>query len=920
MLTHNSTSVLNSQAQQDPPELEALKRFLAIILPAAGTKCGFVLGPKKHFFWADLDRFARAILTLDTLHDSVAVYHACAAYKKHGSRKKENVLGAQSIWLEVDAGKDKPYRDQSAAIDAVKSLCERTDLPEPILVDSGYGVHVYWPLDRMLEREEWEAAAKCLKSLCEAHGLKADHSRTTDITSVLRPPGTYNRKNSNAHRVVRLLSSLVGPYSTNEILGKIGCEAPAKETASGPIKTSAERIADQCAQIARLRDLHGNVTEPEWYAVMCVLAKCDDGEKLAHTWSKGYPRYSISETAKKLEHARRDSGPTTCKRFEELNKEPCAACQHRGKITSPIVLGRVSLDIPGVDIPRGYLLTREGVYQKKNNEQVRLSGPVWVDGHARDRHGGGWGHVLKWIDRDGNEHERAVPAARFHEQSGTLAAELANDGLMIVPQREKMLLSYLGSFAPTRRVRSVPRLGWLDDAMGDLAYVLPTEVITSGAPEEIKFQPERYAPTSKSIRAVGTLSEWQEKVVAPCQGNPLLTFALCVGFTGPLLHPLGLDSGGFHLFGTTSRGKTTALQVAASVFGHGADPAHAGKDSMTRRWNTTANGAEGLAASHNDNLLALDELGTCAARDYSALVYMLTGGQGKVAMDANRNLKAMRAWRVLILSTGEISTRAKISEDGTPRGGQQVRLLDIRVPDDGFVVDSQGLLPAQFIDKLKDACGSVYGTAGPAFVRAIIERFRTFESLETAVRCIFDAVRVKVGLQQATPEQRRAIDRIAAVATAGLMASHWEIIKLRREDIVAACVFVRDLWVRDEASMADAVHGALAVREFVLKNRARFADLIENQQTTLLQLRVLNQAGYWDSKNKLFLFTGEAFQEACRGFDPKTVARELDRRGLLLRGESNRLTKKFAIPGLGDRVRLYAVRAEVAELDVDPSV
>jgi hypothetical protein len=920
MLNHDSTYGPNRQVQQDPPELEELKKFLSAILAEAGTKCGFVLGPKQHFFWAGLDQFARAILVHDSLHDSIAVYFACAIYKKHGSRKKDNVLGTHCLWLDVDAGKDKPHRDQSAAIDAVKSFCERTDLPEPILVDSGYGIHVYWPLDRMLEREEWEAAAKRLKSLCEVHGLKADHSRTIDITSVLRPPGTYNRKNLNAHRVVKLLGPLVGPYNTNDILAKLGCELPAKETISVPVKASAERIADQCAQIARLRDTQGNVSEPEWYADLCVLAKCDDGMKWAHEWSKGYPGYSESETNKKFDHANRDSGPTTCRRFEEINGEPCAACRHRGKITSPIVLGRANLDIPGVQIPRAYRLTREGVFQNKNGVQVRLSGPVWVDGHARDRNGGGWGHLLKWTDRDGNDHERAVPAARFHEQSGALAAELASEGLMIVPQREKMLLSYLGSFTPTRRVRSVARLGWLDDATGALAYVLPTEVITSGNAEDITFQPERFAPTSASVRPSGSLSQWQKNVVERCEGNPLLILALCVGFTGPLLHALGLDSGGFHFFGTTSRGKTTALQLAASVFGNGADPAHSGKDSMTRRWNTTANGAEGLAATHNDNLLALDELGTCTARDYSALLYMLTGGQGKAAMDASRNLKAMRAWRVLILSTGEISTRSKISEDRTPRGGQQVRLLDIRVPDDGVVIDSHGSSAAEFIDQLKEACASCYGTAGPAFVRALVTNFRTTESFVQAVHGIFDLLRKRIEVQQATPEQRRAIDRIAAVATAGVMASTLEIIKLGREDIVAACVFVRDLWVRDETSMADAVHGAQAVRDFVLKNRARFADLTKNPDNTLLNIRVLNQAGYWDIKNKLVLFSADGFKEACSGFDPKTVARELDRRGLLLRGESNRLTKKFAIPGLGDRVRLYAVRAEVAELDVGPLV
>jgi hypothetical protein len=919
MFEDDNTSDPGDQVPPANIEFETLKTFLAAILPPEGIKFAFCAVTKQHFSSAKVDKFAQLILGYDASPDSTAVYHACAVYKNRDSRKKVNVLGARSLWLDIDPGEGKPYPDQAAALDALRSFCQQTALPDPIVVDSGHRIHVYWPLDRMLGRDEWEAAAKALKRLCETHSLKVDHSRTTDIASLLRPPGTYNRKNPNDPRLVKLLSPLKGPYNSKEILDRLGCEPPASGTTSEPFRTSAEKIAEQCPQVARMRDTKGNVSEPEWYACLCVFAKCDDGEKWAHEWSKGYPDYSENDTSKKLEHARRDSGPTTCKRFEEINKDVCATCQYRGKIKSPIILGRVNLKTSDVEVPHGYRRTREGVFHSQGKKgEVKICGPVWVDGHARDRNGGGWGHLLKWIDRDGHSHERAVPASRFHEQQATLAAELASDGLMIVPQREKLLLSYLGSFSPTRRVQSVSRLGWLDDPDGALAYVLPTEVITVRDHEEIKFQPERYAPTSSSIRAAGTLSEWQEKVVEPCKGNLLLLFAACNGFIGPLLQALGLDSGGFHFFGTTSRGKTTALQVAVSAFGNGADPAHAGKDSMTRRWNTTANGAEGLAATHNDNLLALDELGTCTARDYSALVYMLTGGQGKAAMDANRNLKAMRAWRVQILSTGEISTRAKISEDRTPRGGQQVRLLDIRVPDEGLVADSHGLSAAAFIDQLKEACASCYGTAGPAFIRALVENFRTTANLEKAVRGVFDFARKRIGLQQVTPEQRRAIDRIAAVLTAGWMAAHLKIIELDAQDIEAACLLVRDLWMRDEASLADALHGVYAVRDFVLKNPVRFGTLFQDQSSITAVRGVLNQAGYWDFKNKLVLFTPEGFKEACAGHDPKVVARELDRRSLLVRGEQDRLTKKYAIDGLGERVRVYAVRAEISEIDPDP--
>jgi len=46
-----------------------------------------------------------------------------------------------------------------------------------------------------------------------------------------------------------------------------------------------------------------------------------------------------------------------------------------------------------------------------------------------------------------------------------------------------------------------------------------------------------------------------------------LAFVVSVVFAGPLLHMLGHESDGFHLYGDSSGGKTTHLQVAASIYG-----------------------------------------------------------------------------------------------------------------------------------------------------------------------------------------------------------------------------------------------------------------------------------------------------------------------------------------------------------------
>jgi hypothetical protein len=43
----------------------------------------------------------------------------------------------------------------------------------------------------------------------------------------------------------------------------------------------ADTIADGCRQVDALRR-SGNISEPHWYAVLGVLARCEDGEVKAH--------------------------------------------------------------------------------------------------------------------------------------------------------------------------------------------------------------------------------------------------------------------------------------------------------------------------------------------------------------------------------------------------------------------------------------------------------------------------------------------------------------------------------------------------------------------------------------------------------------------------------------------------------------
>jgi len=581
-------------------------------------------------------------------------------------------------------------------------------------------------------------------------------------------------------------------------------------------------------------------------------------------------------------------------------------------------------------LPTGSHIRDDGVYVEEtgpneSTRQVRISGPVWVDSFTRTDESDRWGAVVRWIDRDGRNHERAIPAGRFCERSPTLAQELADDGLFIVPSKQNKLINYLGDFANKRRALCVDRLGWTESRAGELVYVLPGKVTRktdSADAERILFQPEQHAPTSATIHENGTLQDWQERIAKPCREHPMLVFGLCTALSAPLTKHSNLDGGGFHIYGTTSRGKTLLLQVAASTWGCGADPSNAGNLSYARRWNVTTNGLEGLAAAHNDGLICLDEIGTCTAKDFGSLVYSLAGGQGKTVLNQNRGLKPCRAWRITILSSGEISSRAKIEADGrTSKGGQELRLVDIPIPESSTLkAISNG---RKIADNLKRDCGQFYGTAGPAFIQALVDNCTDAIELKNWLNDQMEKALnlLRVPELALAPEQERVLKRFALVLIAGYTAVEYAILPFEQSTILEAVKYVRDLWLEDNQGAAtDAERGIESIRNFILKNEARFKLIRQPGETddsasfdVENQPPIQHKAGYYNRDRGLWLFIPDVFREACGGHDPKVVARELRRRGLLFTNRSSGFQSGHKVPDQAGTVNFYAVSDAITD-------
>ena len=176
-------------------DVSATLDFLKHVLPPEGDHwyvAAIFRGGRVNHLW-HRERPALASCLIEADRSGATAYHACGVYRaRDGGRTAKNSGGASSFWTDIDAGEGKQFDTADSAHDGLVDFCSAVGLPRPLSVCSGFGVHAYWPLDVVLDPETWKRYASGLAALLRRHGIK--HERTTDIASVLRPPGTHNRK------------------------------------------------------------------------------------------------------------------------------------------------------------------------------------------------------------------------------------------------------------------------------------------------------------------------------------------------------------------------------------------------------------------------------------------------------------------------------------------------------------------------------------------------------------------------------------------------------------------------------------------------------------------------------------------------------------------------------------------------------
>jgi putative DNA primase/helicase len=480
----------------------------------------------------------------------------------------------------------------------------------------------------------------------------------------------------------------------------------------------------------------------------------------------------------------------------------------------------------------------------------------------------GWFNVVEFDDMDGKRNIINIPCSILLDTRETLKL-LADVGFSKIYCR-KPIVDYLKAALPSERIVRIKRAGWINDK----EYACPSFQVTNGDNSYSLTFSEDYG-FSKS----GTLEEWKNNLCKYCENNSVLTLGLCVGLSGVLLKWFpGIGSSAINLVGRSSIGKTSALCVAASLWG---------TKKFVQQWRSTSNALEVVAESHNDGLLILDELGQISSKDLGNIVYMLGNEKGKNRLTADSELKKSKEWRIAILSSGEIGIVDKIAEAGEKaKAGQTVRFIDI----ESQVSDSLGIYEdvhecksgADLSKLLKENCAKHHGVAAEEFVKSL-----TILSGETITE-IYDTAKgdlvEKFGLSEADPQVIRVAETIALYITTGILASS-DYCGVLTHDVIGveeAIYAIFDRWLVDRGGKKSVEDDALIehVIGFLVQHESRFKKIHSIEERT-----IINCLGFMEKMQTdatIFYIIPKLFRkEMCKGMNVKMVRKILKKANIL---------------------------------------
>lgn len=280
--------------------------------------------------------------------------------------------------------------------------------------------------------------------------------------------------------------------------------------------------------------------------------------------------------------------------------------------------------------------------------------------------------------------------------SANRIVSLSGYGVSVTSENARNLVRYLSDIENFNIDRidiqvSTSKLGWIKG-----------EFMPYG--KSVIFDSEmRFKETFEAVKEEGSFETWLNLARKIRKSGKLEPSIYMAGsLASALIEPLNALPFILNLWGTTGKGKTVAIMLAASIW------AYPGENEYVADPKSTVTALELRLDFLNNLPMLIDDMAQLKDKyssDFSELVYILCSGKGKDRANVNLGINKVTTWRNVILTNGEHSL---VTE--TMQGGAVNRIIDVGM-DDGYLFENGN----QVVETIKQN----YGFAGRMFIDAI---------------------------------------------------------------------------------------------------------------------------------------------------------------------------------------------------------
>lgn len=721
--------------------------FLQRVLPEQGMYCAFgaKAGRVRQSFHDTVDSLTTQVQRLN--EQGWDSYYAISTFNDDSARSQGNTAFTKVLALDVDCGPDKPFPTWREGLVELGKFVATMQLPKPLIIASGNGLHAYWVMDEALKPNDWQPLANGMKQAAITNQFKIDMSVPADSARILRPVGTTNTKGGGLVKLLidaqpttqAVLYKALRNYITAAPVtarkpafggGVVSKLAASLATTSDIPPGNAVVVETKCQQIHWATRNPNEVNEPFWYSMLGVAAYCMDAENVAQRWSEGHDGYSVENTLQKMQHWKNSTtGPATCKRFEQERPEGCKNCKYKDKIGTPARLGVQYKEIAAptetldtvaqeVKLPRPFKRTADGIKINIDDSDLDVCKfDIYPVSYGRDDTLGYEVVRYHWNRPHMGWQELKLRQAYLTEGHREFATALADQGIVLNNKVQTgyfqiMLRSYMEELRQVRAMTNLyTNMGWKENytqfLLGDT--LMRKNADGSILKENVSMSTSSQRLGSELYQSRGTTADWVkfsslvDKADMPAHG-----LALLIAFSAPLYALTGLKGMTISLYGPTGTGKTIAQLWAQSVWG---DP-----EKLHFAAKFTQNALFSRMGLYCHLPMTIDETTLMSGSvDVGDFLYWVSQGKDKARLSRQSEEREARSWSCPTLVSTNKSMASQLMATGMAQDAQMARLLEVVIPPNPiFTRDSTAGR------KIHEFITSHFGAVGEQFVENLL--------------------------------------------------------------------------------------------------------------------------------------------------------------------------------------------------------